>query len=347
MRFWVNALRTVREEGAPYVLVTVVKADGSTPRGIGTRMIVTKDRLGGTIGGGHLEYKATSVARDLLAKGAQQCEVQHFPLGPSLGQCCGGHATLHFEPCTAPAPWLDALADAVENNTGGVFVTGTASNQSHHLFVSPTGVTGGLEDEAATAAAERKARTLLGREGDPAFDEDTGLLFEPVKGEDLRIVLFGAGHVGRALVAIFGGMPCHVQWIDSRPEQFPADIPDNVTVTVADAPEYEIANAPTGAYFLVMSYSHALDFALCEKILERGDFRYLGLIGSKTKRARFENRLRHKRAEPELLQRLTCPIGIDGIGGKHPGEIAVAVAAEILQLHGANYHVRAALEKSA
>jgi xanthine dehydrogenase accessory factor len=146
--------------------------------------------------------------------------------------------------------------------------------------------------------------------------------------------LFGAGHVGRALVALLAGIPCHVTWVDERESEFPADVPANVSVVVTDMPESEVAAAPTGAYFLVMTHSHPLDQALAEAILRRGDFAYFGLIGSKSKRRQFERRMAARGIPAEHFSDMTCPIGVAGITGKEPATIAVAVAAQLLQVKG-------------
>jgi len=172
--------------------------------------------------------------------------------------------------------------------------------------------------------------------------EDTGsgaatLLFEPFGSIDFDIVLYGAGHVGKALVTVLGGVPCRITWIDSRTEQFPAQVPANVAIEIHDCPEQTVAQAPPGCYFLVMTHRHELDLRLSERILARGNFRYFGLIGSARKREQFEQRLLQAGMTPEHLQRMICPIGIAGIKGKQPAEIAIAVAAELLLIHNRSF----------
>lgn len=248
MEDWLEALSAARKAGEACVLVTVVEARGSTPRPAGTKMAVFPDRFAGSIGGGALEQKALETARRFLDEGRDLPSLREFPLGPALGQCCGGHCSLMFEPIAPPS------------------------------------------------------RTLM---------------------------LFGAGHVGRALVRVLDGTPLRVRWIDSREDEFPAVVPGNVAVTKTSTPEAEIASAPPGALILVMTHSHDLDYRLVEAALERGTFGFLGLIGSGTKRARFEKRLRARALDSG---RLTCPIGIPGVAGKHPVEIAISVAAQILSL---------------
>lgn len=148
--------------------------------------------------------------------------------------------------------------------------------------------------------------------------------------------LYGAGHVGRAIVKLLAGIPCRVQWIDERDSEFPpGPLPPHVEKLCVEPVQAEVAAAPPGAFYLVLTHSHDLDMALTEAILARGDFGFFGLIGSKTKRARFEHRLLDRGFAPGLLGRITCPIGIPGIAGKEPELIAVAVVAQLLQRAGA------------
>jgi xanthine dehydrogenase accessory factor len=148
----------------------------------------------------------------------------------------------------------------------------------------------------------------------------------------MHVLLFGAGHVGQALVTLLGGLPCVVQWVDERDAQFPDEVPANVQPEATDAPVALVDAAPPGAYFLVMTHSHTLDFALAERIMRRGDFRYFGMIGSRTKRVKFERRLVARGVEPARLAEMTCPIGVAGIVDKAPAAIAVAVCAELLRV---------------
>ena len=148
----------------------------------------------------------------------------------------------------------------------------------------------------------------------------------------MHVVLFGAGHVGHALISLLGRLPCVVQWVDGRDELFPDEVPANVQVEATDTPDAIVDEAPPGAYFLVMTHNHALDFALAERIMRRRDFTYFGMIGSKTKRVKFERRLIDRGVDPQRLFEMTCPIGVPGIVDKAPPSIAVAVCAELLQV---------------
>lgn len=274
---WTAALRILRAAGesSSAALVTVTGAEGSTPREAGTRMIVTPERVFGTIGGGNLEFKSIELARaQLAASGASAPVSYRFPLGPGLGQCCGGVASVVIERI----------------------------------------------DAQRFAALEREAPALP------------------------RLMLFGAGHVGRALMRVLAGLPLQVVWVDGREGQFPAGAPHelghesdlgtegSLELRESSAPEAEVDTAPPGAYYLVMTHSHALDQAIVERILRRGDAAYCGLIGSRTKRALFERRLAERGLPREAFAGLTCPIGLPSIRGKVPGVIAVAVAAQLLEL---------------
>jgi len=148
----------------------------------------------------------------------------------------------------------------------------------------------------------------------------------------LHVVLFGAGHVGHALVTLFGSLPCVVQWVDARDECFPDEVPANVQIEATDTPEAVIDAAPAGSCFLVMTHNHALDLALAAHIMRRCDFAYFGMIGSKTKRVKFERRLIERGVAPERLRQMICPIGVPGIVDKAPASIAVAVCAQLMQV---------------
>ncbi len=324
-----ETLRGLAAAGTPVVLLTVARAAGSTPREAGAKMLVWIDGSHGTIGGGQLEFRAIAKARDLIAAGARVPALESVPLGTVLGQCCGGRASLLFEPI-AEAAWLAPIASAFEAHSPAVVVTDTASGAK--LVVTESDVAGTLGDARGATEA---ARRLLSERGGAVLRDDpegTPLFLDPVRPADLRIVLFGAGHVGREIVRVFAGVECAVTWVDSRDNAFPAEVPANVGLEPTGAPELLADAAPAGSYFLVMTHSHPLDLRFCEHVLRRDDFAYLGLIGSKTKRRRFEKQLRNRGVSERRLARLTCPIGVPGITGKRPADIAIAVAAQVLGL---------------
>jgi xanthine dehydrogenase accessory factor len=248
---WIAAVAEAEASGTPAVIVTVVRAAGSTPRDAGAKMVVTAAGAQGSIGGGNLEWKALEVARELLAADGEAAPiVREFALGPSLGQCCGGHATLLFERI-APPRW--------------------------------------------------------------------------------QVAVFGAGHVGKALVKALADVPCRVTWIDAREAELSPEVPANVRRVVADPADDAVADLPPGGDVVVLTHDHALDLRSVEAVLRRGDQRFLGVIGSPTKRAKFRARLAARGLAPEVVDRMTCPVGVEGVQGKHPAVIAIAIAAQLLQ----------------
>lgn len=319
MRRLAPLLRELLAADEPVALVTVADARGSTPRGIGTRMLVTAGRFVGTIGGGRLEYDAIGEARRLLVEGETHL-LREVPLGPALGQCCGGHATVLIE----RAGEDDVLPLATrDDGVPGVLLTRLDAPAPKALIEAPDRAPCGLEEVAArvlrTGTAER-----VGAAGGVWLAEPTA--------DDLPFVhLFGAGHVGRALATALSPLPCRVRWIDHRPELFEAASPGGVEAVLTDHPLDRVAEAPAHGYFLVMTPSHDVDCAICEAVLRRGDFAFLGLIGSGTKRARFEKRWRAKGIGEDLIRRLVCPIGLPGISGKEPEVIAASTAAQLLK----------------
>ncbi len=250
MAAWLHALAEHERAGEPAVLVTVLSVRGSAPREAGCKMVVSRDAMAGTIGGGNLEFQCINLARSLLADGIVAPEQKDFPLGPALGQCCGGHVSV---------------------------------------------------------------------------------LFEPILPVQFHVAIFGAGHVGRALVKLLADLPCQVRWFDNRSDAFLASLPANVIARVVAAPAQEVVGLTAGSFVLVMTHDHQIDFEIVSNALIRDDFLGIGLIGSDTKRARFIARLRRLGLNEAAIGRMICPIGVAGIAGKQPATIAVAVAAQILQ----------------
>ena len=249
---WLAAARALEDKGTPYVIVTVLGARGSTPRDSGTKMLVTVDRSFCTIGGGHLEFKAIDIARDMLRCGKTEQRLETFPLGPRLGQCCGGSANI---------------------------------------------------------------------------------LFESFPGAPVNLMLFGAGHVGKALVSILAQLPCRVHWVDSRSGQFPSEAPANVSLVLSDTPAAEVASMPANSYYLVMTHNHPLDFDITEAVIKRGDARYIGLIGSDTKWRRFQMRFEHRGYDTQAYAAVRCPVGLAAVPGKLPMEVAISIAGEIIEIY--------------
>jgi xanthine dehydrogenase accessory factor len=274
------------------VFITIDSFEGSSPREVGAWMLVFADAVLGTVGGGNLEFQAIAYGRELLdtcgrkkqtaqtseamntGSSTPADELRRYPLGPSLGQCCGGVVHLKFS--------FINQQDAIKREAAYVHTTRT-----------------------------------------------TGL-------NAMQITLFGGGHVGKALVRVLGALPCAVQWIDSRDEIFPADVPSNVQCEHSAPVHGAVHDLPAGSHVLIMSFSHAEDLDVVAACLTRqrtkNDLPFIGLIGSKTKWATFRHRLEERGFSKEEIARITCPIGIAGVQGKEPEVIAVSVGAQLLAL---------------
>ena len=245
-----------------------------------------------------------------------------------MGQCCGGVVEILFEPLVGETPaWLRDLRALYGQKEPAVVVT-RISRSTPTKFVATADQVFGIEEEGADPVMVAAARAIL--DGSSEARRNVQEFYEPVVVPDLNIAVFGAGHVGSSVVAALSGLDCNIRWIDNRRNMF-RNVPGNVRMIEADEPALEVAAMPPGSYYLVMTHSHALDFDICERILWREDARYCGLIGSLSKRRRFEKRYRQKGMPQTIIDSLVCPIGVDGISGKKPAEIAVAAAAEILK----------------
>lgn len=243
------------------ILVRVEQAEGSTPREAGAAMAVSAAGIAGTIGGGQLEFHCLDIARTMLE--TAECErLLDLPLGPQMGQCCGGRVLVSLRRA-GPAD----------------------------LAIVQT-------REAAEASVRQ------------------------------RVLIFGAGHTGRALAQAVTPLPFAVSLIDDRDGVLDG-LPRGVTAIRSDDPAEQIAAAPAGSAYVVLTHSHALDYRLVEAALARGDGSYVGMIGSATKRARFESHFLRSGGTRAALARLICPIGGADVDDKRPAVIAALTAAEL------------------
>ena len=274
MNHHILALLTKLQQEAG-VLITIDRFEGSSPREVGAWMLVFAYEVWGTVGGGNLEFQAIARGRELLSAQTVPAtdELHRYPLGPALGQCCGGVVHLRF----AVIPIEDAI-----------------------------------KREAAHAYIQRASSQ-----------------------NGLKIALFGGGHVGKAIVNVLGALPCQVQWVDSRDEIFPNDVPANTQCEHSSPVQAAVQDLAAGSHLLIMSFSHAEDLDVVIAALQRqrtkNDLGFIGLIGSKTKWATFRHRLEERGFTADEMARVTCPIGMDGVPGKEPEVIAVSVAAQLLR----------------
>jgi xanthine dehydrogenase accessory factor len=290
MADWTAQACAALQQG-PAALVTILATEGSAPRGPGARMVVTETGLAGTIGGGALEHQALEQARAILAHSPGSWRVQDYPLGPLLGQCCGGRVRLLVE----------HLADVPEGD-------------------GPYEVQ--LSETVRRSTAVARPVTLPARGPKP----EAGARFvEPDEGDRLPVLMFGAGHVGKAIAMRAEGLPLHLAWYDSRPET--AGTPG---VVLADEESMTACagSADAEAAVVILTHDHGLDYALTAAALA-SPARFVGLIGSETKRARFLSRFDKDGIDHA---RLTCPIGLAGLKGKEPETIAIATLAQLLSL---------------
>ena len=282
MDFAAEFQRLLAHEDA--VVVSIASTQGSVPREAGTWMAVFATKIVGTIGGGHVEFEAIAEARALLKDPESTSEPyeKRYVLGSSLGQCCGGVMTIHYQKYSYSG---NKYADYSQNIPG------------NEVF------------------------------------QPIPALKSPIQRQN--VALFGGGHVGKAIVNILSTLPMQVMWVDSRDEIFPTELPSNVICEHSDPVQAAVKDLPTGSHVLIMSFSHAEDLDIVAACLlrqrERADLPFIGLIGSKTKWATFRHRLEDRGFSEAELAHITCPIGVDGVVGKEPEVIAVAVAAQLLR----------------
>ena len=301
MRVWRQLADLVARHDAA-ALITVHAVKGSAPREVGAHMVVRPDgAFHGTIGGGQLEFRMLDIAREMLGQGRQPARFVDQALGPDLGQCCGGRVKILIE--TFDKRDLEDLKGLVEAEEEGVFE---------------------VECRLVDGRVVRDLSSAVGDDRNTQWRETHGEARTPV-------LLFGAGHVGRALVLALAPLPFSVRWLDDREDAFPSHVPATATPVLMKDPEGEIARADPGSLILVMTHDHPLDMAITAAALSRG-FPYVGLIGSATKRARFEKRFREMGLSDRRIRSLVCPIGLPGIFGKEPAVIAASVAAQLLQV---------------
>jgi xanthine dehydrogenase accessory factor len=288
-----------RDERA--VLVLVAEAHGSSPREAGAAMLVAPSGATGTVGGGTVEHRAVEIARLMLAGEADPRAEIEFPLGPALDQCCGGRMRLAFALLTRG----DQRLEPDDGDDAG-------ADHSHPLQGGGSG---------SGSAAARPGAALELWPGGPVFREPE---------QPRLVVVYGAGHVGTALVRALAPLPFRTAWVDARAGAC-AGAPEGVEVHETPLPEALAEAAGPDALHVVATHSHALDLEIVTAVMQR-PFGYCGLIGSATKRATFRRRLAERGVAREAIDRLTCPIGLPGLRDKRPAVIAASVAAQLLQM---------------
>ncbi|TGQ40719.1 xanthine dehydrogenase accessory protein XdhC [Mesorhizobium sp. M00.F.Ca.ET.216.01.1.1] len=303
----VQSLKAFLADAGRVALVEVAATKGSTPREKGAFMLVSATGIFGTIGGGQLEYMAIDKARQILfsplegemaveqpegvgrrsarpekmsstaaatppdgfattlpSSGRVTRATLDIPLGPEIGQCCGGRVEISIR----------------------------------------------LVDKALAAELVRNAEA-----------EETHLP---------HVYIFGGGHVGQALASALALLPVHVVVVETRAEALEG-MPETIETSLTPMPEAMVREAPAGSAFVVLTHDHALDFLIVAEALKRDDAAYVGMIGSKTKKATFKNWfLKSADGGDAEFARLVSPIGGDAVKDKRPQVIAALAAAEIM-----------------
>jgi xanthine dehydrogenase accessory factor len=298
-------------------------------------MIVTARETIGTIGGGQLEYQCTQIACEQLKPASTDAVkrlMRRFALGANCGQCCGGVVEVLFEQVPPEAQWLGPLEDLHNERIAVVMVTSTKEPANKYLVTADTGAVFGSETHCPDDILA-SGRAMLSGGGEAKTTGD--YLLEPIRPNTFNIAVFGAGHVGAAIVDVLSRLECDIRWVDSRRNIFPTSLPENVLAVESADPAREVMAMPPGSWFLIMTHSHPADQEICARVLRREDFAYCGLVGSLSKRRRFERLMRKQGIPAALLDRLVCPVGVSGITGRKPVEIAIAVGAEVLQVRDA------------
>ena len=303
---WLDMTLVMLENIDVVIHASVIQVRGSAPRAVGANMLITADTIWDTIGGGALEFEVMHQARRDITMIQSNLVTWHrrvidVALGPDMGQCCGGHVQVLIEAFTiADLSVLRALSDK-DQPLLHPLKTGQPLRFADSYFV----------DKNARITADK-----------------TGFVL-PQRSYQRPLFIYGAGHVGRALVSIIEGLSFDAYWIDVALDRFPPVIPKWISAVTASDPTLIATRAPADAFHLVITHSHALDQAICHTVLAGQGFARLGLIGSKTKNARFQSRLGKAGIGKDMLARLTCPVGIDLVTGKQPVRVAISIAAQL------------------
>lgn len=303
---WLDIIIASLRDDTPVARLVIISAKGSAPREAGAEAYVTQQSQSGTIGGGTLEFEAVHIARRTTADSTDKPQtgfrrlIRDFALGPDLGQCCGGHVRLLIEIFNPSC--LEALI-AIKEANAPAYCHDLGTQQiatPHHKIAS------GL------CYDQKKEQLILADNPAPT-----------------PVYIYGAGHVGQALIAVTNALYIDRIWVDTSRDRFPNEAPSDVTIVPASDMSIIAAHAPKDAIHIVMTYAHHLDEAICQALLAKGDFAHLGLIGSNTKKARFAKHFAAAGIGQEMIDRLNCPIGLADIKDKSPAHVALSIAGQI------------------
>ncbi|MFN3548865.1 MAG: xanthine dehydrogenase accessory protein XdhC [Mesorhizobium sp.] len=302
-------LRAFLDAHADVASVTVTEAKGSTPREAGAWMLVAPTAIFGTIGGGQLEFMAIDRARELLGAGQS----------PSRGG--------------RPEGTGGGGADLAEE---GPSFANAARRGDPHPRPLPAGGRGEAALTLSIPLGPEIGQCCGGRVGlsiSRLGDDDRATLIAAAEAEDARlpaVLVFGGGHVGRALARALSLLPVRATVVETRADAL-EDLPEAVATRLTPMPEELVREAPPGAAFVVLTHDHALDFLIVAEALRRDDAAYVGMIGSLTKKATFRSwYLKTAEGSEAGFARLVSPIGGTTVRDKRPAVIAALAAAEIM-----------------
>lgn len=303
-----KSLRAFLDTAPSVALVEVAEAKGSTPREKGAWMLVSPERIFGTIGGGQLEFMAIDTARAML-KGT---------ISPLEGEMPAERA----EGATSGISAQRALSPAATTPPGGFAATLPSRGRETRTLDIPLGPEIG---QCCGGRVEIAVRHL-----DEAMRADLLASAEATDAARPHVYVFGGGHVGHALASAFALLPLNVVVVETRADALEG-MPDSVVTRLTPVPEEMVREAPAGAAFVVLTHDHALDFLIVGEALKRDDAAYVGMIGSKTKKATFKSWfLKTAGGGDGQYAQLVCPIGGDAVKDKRPAVIAALAAAEIM-----------------
>ena len=253
-----NKIHKVKDYKEKVIKAKIINAEGSVPSEEGNYMLISQEDIFVTFGGGHLEYLIINKSKELLKKKIKNSEILSIPLGPGIGQCCGGYVQIQL---TQHANGEKSLEHSIK---------------SSNLFI------------------------------------------------------FGAGHIGQALSSKSLDLNFNVHLIDSRKNFLLMNEHEDIDYIFAKEPWKLIKNLPKNSYYIILTHSHDFDFKIINEALKYNSFKFIGLIGSKTKKNRFTNRLKQNGHSQSLINLIECPVGLNIKHTKEPNEIAISIIAKLI-----------------
>jgi xanthine dehydrogenase accessory factor len=352
MNSWLKHLRTAIALNNGFVLITIIATKGSTPCSHGDKIVYTDNEvIFGSIGGGNLEYKALSTAKEMLNLNDNSNQLIKYPLGATLGQCCGGYVKVLFESFVGnysslkgEDSWVEKVSRYYIESEDFILATSIDNDKDSKLdkqkfllkqndFYSSSEdkqLSNFVKDHSLKLLQNSQCSTLIEFENESGSGS-TICLEKVVFSELLPVAIFGAGHISRALMPILINLPIKLFWIDDRQEQFDKFQGDTSQIKIICDDMVEItSDLPDNVYCLVITYSHQIDFEVCEKMIIQNNFSYLGMIGSSIKGNKFRDRFKQKNYSEEVINKFTCPIGEKHKFLKSPTAIAVTIAMDLM-----------------